>query len=471
MRLEPKAKPVRIRIKSGGEEHFSLDSLKRNFSVQDLWEAVRGKSLSRWLKQQNEKELAEKVDSFCQIEKPSAEEYIKFSDLFYENELGGQSFEDAQALFRFYQEKNLTNNLHYAFSYIIDSMEMDYKTGRAWFDSYGALKSTGEWIEFFKTKQMHLEAMEEVEYYFFLSKLYEKNNDLTDMEINQSKSKELIKGLVKEDIGCVDELLKTNEFFFVKALFENKTSRKTKADKDWIDVFEHCKNQLNTGQRAECCYFLYSLYKAIGDEDHAVGYLEESANLGFEEAEMEWFGVRHSYPQLTEILNRYRSDNKRISLSDLDSISRDIGRLDKEDKYYNLCRFAIKTLKEHQPISDPIRRKSEILSQDAIKFSLESKINTTVACSFPEFRPLLILVGALSFELQFDSVELYNRNEGKIDDSSSYKLIFDLKQSGQKRIIVSEKGLKCNLEDDSVVEQLFFFLETHGEQYSILNQK
>ena len=51
------------------------------------------------------------------------------------------------------------------------------------------------------------------------------------------------------------------------------------------------------------------------------------------------------------------------------------------------------------------------------------------------------------------------------------KLIFDLKQSGQKRLIVSEKGLKCNLEDDSVVEQLFFFLETHGEQYSILNQK
>ena len=55
MKLEPKAKPVRIRIKSGGEEHFSLDSLKRNFSVQDLWEAVRGKSLSRWLTQPNEK--------------------------------------------------------------------------------------------------------------------------------------------------------------------------------------------------------------------------------------------------------------------------------------------------------------------------------------------------------------------------------------------------------------------------------
>ena len=59
MKLEPKAKPVRIRIKSGGEEHFNLESLKQNFSVQDLWEAVRGKSLSRWLKQQNEMELAE----------------------------------------------------------------------------------------------------------------------------------------------------------------------------------------------------------------------------------------------------------------------------------------------------------------------------------------------------------------------------------------------------------------------------
>ena len=470
MKLEPKAKPVRIRIRSGGEEHFSLDSLKRNFSVQDLWEAVTERSLSRWLKQQNEKELAEKVDSYYQIEKPCPEDYIRFSGLFFEKELEGQPFEDAHALIRFYQNKNLTKNLHYAFSYLSEAMEMDYKTGRAWFDAYGELKSDGDWIDFFKAKQIHLGKVEEAEYYFFLSQLYEKNNDLKEMGKCQSNAMELINGLVKEDIGYVDELLKTGEFFFIKALYENRTARRTKEDKDWIADFERCENQLNASQQAECCFFLYSLYKSTGDEDRAFVYLKKSSNLGFEKAKRDLFVATHSYPGLSEILDCYRSDYKRLSVSDLDNISRDIGRIEKEDKYYSLCRYGIKTLKEHQPVSDPFRRKAELRSQDAIRISMESLMNTTITCSFTEYKSAVLLIGALSFEQQFDSVELFKRNIGKLEEDSPYKLIFDLKQNGQKEIIVSEKGLKCDLNDASIVEQLFFFLETHGERYSILNQ-
>lgn len=471
MKLEPKAKPVRIRIKSGGEEHFSVDSLKRNFSVQELWEAVTERSLSRWLKQQNEKELAEKVDSFCQIKKPSPEDYIRFSGLFFEKELGGLPFEDAHALFRFYQDKNLVKNLRYAFSYLSDAMEVDYKTGRAWFDAYEELKTVGDWINFFKTKRMHLERVEEVEYYFFLSQLYEKNGDLKEMEDCQSNAMELINGLVKEDIGYVDELLKTNEFFFIKVLFENRTARNSKNDKDWIAVFEHCEDQLKSSQQAECCYFLYSLYKTIGDKDQALACLEKSSSLGFEKATKDLFVATHSYPKLTEVLDRYRSDNKRLSVSDLDNISRDINKFEKEDKYYALCKYGIKTLKDHQPISDPIRRKAELRSQETIRISMESLMNTAITCGFPEFKSIVVLIGALSFEQQFDSVELFKRYSGKLEEDSPYNLIFDLKKNGQKGIIVSEKRLKCDLNDASIVEQLFFFLETHGERYSILNQE
>lgn len=471
MKLEPKAKPVRIRIRSGGEEHFSLDSLKRNFSVQELWEAVTERSLSRWLKQQNEKELAEKVDSYCRIEKPCVEDYIRFSGLFFENELEGQAFEDAHTLIRFYRDKNLTKNLHYAFSYLSDAVEMDYKTGRAWFDAYRELKSVGDWIVFFKAKRMRLEKVEEVEYYFFLSQLYEKNNDLKELEKCQSNAMELINGLVKEDVGYVDELLKTGEFFFIKALFENRTARKTKKDKEWIAVFERCENQLNTSQRAECCYFLYSLYQSIGKEGKAVAYLKKSADLGYEKAKKDWFVATHSYPQLTEILDRYRSDGKRLSVSDLDNISHDIAKLEKENKYYSLCRYGIKTLKEHQPISDPIRRKAELRSQDTIRISMESLMNTSITCGFTEYKSMVVLIGALSFEQQFDSVELFKRYAGKLEEDSPYQLVFDLKRRGQKGIIVSEKGWKCDLNDASIVEQLFFFLETHGERYSILNQE
>lgn len=57
MKLIPKAKPVKIRIKSGGEEHSSLDSLKRNFDISNIQPLLDGR-LVRWLKQQGENELA-----------------------------------------------------------------------------------------------------------------------------------------------------------------------------------------------------------------------------------------------------------------------------------------------------------------------------------------------------------------------------------------------------------------------------
>lgn len=64
MKLTPKAKPIRIRIVSGGEEHSSLESLRKNFSPKDLIPLVRNEQLIKWLRQQHEEELAEKVSAF-----------------------------------------------------------------------------------------------------------------------------------------------------------------------------------------------------------------------------------------------------------------------------------------------------------------------------------------------------------------------------------------------------------------------
>lgn len=60
MKLISKAKPVKIRIKSGGEEHSSLDSLKRNFNISDIQPLLDGR-LVRWLKQQGENELTDVI--------------------------------------------------------------------------------------------------------------------------------------------------------------------------------------------------------------------------------------------------------------------------------------------------------------------------------------------------------------------------------------------------------------------------
>ncbi len=65
MKLIPIAKPVRIRIKSGGEEHSSLESLKQNFCLEDIKPLLDGR-LTRWLQRLGEKEqlLADEVKNF-----------------------------------------------------------------------------------------------------------------------------------------------------------------------------------------------------------------------------------------------------------------------------------------------------------------------------------------------------------------------------------------------------------------------
>ena len=86
MKLVAKAKPVKIRINSGGEEHSSLDSLKMNFCISDVKELLDGR-LSRWLRQQNEGSLAEDVDKFKSEDLKEEEGILAFIRLFFCEEL------------------------------------------------------------------------------------------------------------------------------------------------------------------------------------------------------------------------------------------------------------------------------------------------------------------------------------------------------------------------------------------------
>ena len=57
MILIPKAKPVRIRIISGNQEHTTLDSLRKNFVWNDIKKVLDGR-LIKWLKRINENDIA-----------------------------------------------------------------------------------------------------------------------------------------------------------------------------------------------------------------------------------------------------------------------------------------------------------------------------------------------------------------------------------------------------------------------------
>ena len=67
MKLIPKARPVRIRISSGGVEHSTLDSLKRHFDVSAIIPMINDGRLLRWLRQRGESAIAEMIESADEI--------------------------------------------------------------------------------------------------------------------------------------------------------------------------------------------------------------------------------------------------------------------------------------------------------------------------------------------------------------------------------------------------------------------
>ena len=61
MKLTPQAKPIRIRIVSGGEEHSSIESLRNNYSLKDILPRVKDGQLYKWLDRIGESKSAERA--------------------------------------------------------------------------------------------------------------------------------------------------------------------------------------------------------------------------------------------------------------------------------------------------------------------------------------------------------------------------------------------------------------------------
>lgn len=77
MNLKPTPKPIRIRIKSAGEEHSSLDSLRLHFIFDDILPLIKDGRFSRWLRQIAQNDIADQIDSI-RDKKNVDEDTIKF---------------------------------------------------------------------------------------------------------------------------------------------------------------------------------------------------------------------------------------------------------------------------------------------------------------------------------------------------------------------------------------------------------
>lgn len=90
MKLEPIAKPIKIRIMIGGNEYSDLESVKRDFSIKDLFPLFKDGRLERWLKQIGENELAKRVGELSNHCKDKCEHddghaRIQFFSLFFDD--------------------------------------------------------------------------------------------------------------------------------------------------------------------------------------------------------------------------------------------------------------------------------------------------------------------------------------------------------------------------------------------------
>lgn len=85
MKLEPKAKPIRIRIKIGKEEYSTFESLRENLNLLELYPRLIDGVFIKWLRQIGEHqraERAEKIKSMCLRVDNKSRNYILLLSLF-----------------------------------------------------------------------------------------------------------------------------------------------------------------------------------------------------------------------------------------------------------------------------------------------------------------------------------------------------------------------------------------------------
>lgn len=209
MRIIAKAKPIRIRIKSGGEEHFSLDSLRQNLNVQDLWPLIKDNRLSRWLRQLGETELAHSVESLIN-EELDEHAYFYVLELFLKERFDNSQIHDIYSLFGYWHdcEKRTSKNYDSLRKYLLSQ----YEGAKFIFKQYANEVSDGEWWDIFSK----YENKEDPEFLFEQGKLAFEGftkSDGSNFDKDLVRGKELIeKAAELHNQEAVDFIANSNTF-------------------------------------------------------------------------------------------------------------------------------------------------------------------------------------------------------------------------------------------------------------------
>lgn len=221
MRIIAKAKPIRIRIKSGGEEHSSLDSLRRNLCVQELWPLIKDHRLSRWLMQLGEVDLAHEIDALseCQLDFST---YFKVLVIFLKNDLVGRHVTELYTLFSFWHdcEKRKSKNYDSLRKYLLSK----YEGAKFIFKQYPEELSGGEWWDVF----CKYENEEDPEFLFEQGKLAFEG--FTNFDKDLVRGKKLIEKAAELHYQKAIDFVKSNKFDVARKLAMLTPEAKVKID-------------------------------------------------------------------------------------------------------------------------------------------------------------------------------------------------------------------------------------------------
>ena len=271
MKLEPKAKPVRIRIKSGGEEHSTLESLKRNFSVDDLKPAVEDRRLSRWLKQQGQNELAEGVLRYQgKMKSLSGNDYLGFIKLFFANETDIEKVNDDYSLAGFFHDKKMEKNFDRVFNRCCESKS--YAIVYNFYSTFKGEKTADFWIERFEDFKVGLEHNDLANCLFELAVLYGEQ----DMPIKKIRSLCSAIAIGSKDAEReLQNMTQSNFGMEVNAL---------NSPNDWLNLLEKFEKKVGHSEKCEFLRDLSTAYKSAGDLIRAKQFLTEAAQMGDKES-------------------------------------------------------------------------------------------------------------------------------------------------------------------------------------------
>ena len=221
MRIIAKAKPIRIRIKSGGEEHSSLDSLRRNLCVQELWPLIKDHRLSRWLRQLGEVDLAHDIDALSESQLDFLT-YFKVLVIFLKDDLAGRHVTELYTLFSFWHdcEKRKSKNYDSLRKYLLST----YEGAKFIFKQYPEEVSDGEWWVVFSK----FENEEDPEFLFEQGKLAFEG--FTNFDKDLVRGKKLIEKAAELHNQKAIDFVKSNKFDVARKLAMLTPEAKEKID-------------------------------------------------------------------------------------------------------------------------------------------------------------------------------------------------------------------------------------------------